>query len=385
MNEASTEALEELLGKPEKRIPYSGMLELTRLCSLKCTHCYLGDARWQRDADELSTAEAKTVMDVLAAEGTLWLFITGGEPLIRRDFREIWRYGVEKGFLLTLFTNATLIDAAMADFLAENPPLKIEISIYGATKATYERVTLIPGSYERFLRGVEFLREKKLPCELKTVLLKENFYEVDDMRAMAREWGMVLSTDGAIQASTGEGKTSGLAPCASRAPLERVVEIELADKYYRKDMTRNFHQKSENAQAGMLFGCGAGKDSFYVSSRGYLQMCSATTYRGESLRKNPSMAGAFKQAWKNFGEIRKIKMDPKSPCQSCDIAYLCQNCPAYAFLETGNEQAPVEWLCQLTHSKARALNLPHVCRPDHFCRPEPAALRASEFGDPGRN
>lgn len=348
------------------RQPLNGMIEVTRLCTLKCSHCYLGDARWTRDKDEMSTSEIKTLLDALFEQGTLWLWITGGEPLLRSDFKELWQYAFEKGFVLTLFTNATLFKNEIVELFSKYRPYKIEVSIYGATRETYESVTKIPGSYRRFLAGVEAIRTGGFNWELKTCLIKENIHEAQQMKNLAKDWGVSFASDSAIQASTGEGKTGGLAPCASRAEIREIAQVELKEEDYRKDMLRNFQQQPPPSH--LLYTCGAGRDSFYITSRGILQMCSATPHRGMSLRAETTIKEGFSKGWTAFAHVRDLKASTDSPCRLCDIAFMCQSCPAYSFLENGDEQKPVEWLCKLTHQKAKILGLSHKCDKSHFCQ-----------------
>ncbi|MCP4715483.1 MAG: radical SAM protein, partial [Deltaproteobacteria bacterium] len=152
-----------------KRIPINGTLELTRRCNLACRHCYnnlpLHDQPARRN--ELSTAELRRVLDELADAGCLWLLLTGGEPFARSDILDIYSAARDKGFIITLFTNATLISEQIADTLAARPPFSIEVTLYGATEKTYERITGVPGSYERCLRGIRLLQSRGLPLKLK--------------------------------------------------------------------------------------------------------------------------------------------------------------------------------------------------------------------------
>lgn len=345
----------------ELRLPHKGMLELTRRCNVKCVHCYLGDARWLGDLDELTTIEMKKIIDSLVDLGVLWLFITGGEPLLRKDFCEVWSYAHSKGLLLTLFTNGTLIDEKMGNFLAQYPPLKIEISIYGATQMTYEKVTLVKGSFQRFKRGVEIILNMGFNWNLKTTLLKENIHEVQQMKSLATQWGIPFYFDSAIQASMGEGVTSGKTPCVSRAELNQIVEFELEKEKDRESYIKNFYKNRSSDDQDFLFDCDAGKNTFYISSRGFLQMCSATPHRGIDLKLGGFLRDALLNGLKEFEEIRKTKKDPHSSCYNCDISFLCSSCPAYNFFETGNERERVKWLCELTHLKAKKLNIPHQC------------------------
>lgn len=363
-------AVHDSVSKLPNRIPLEGMIELTRLCSLKCTHCYIGDARWVRDPDEMTTTELKELLDVLAARGTLWLCFTGGEALARPDFKEIWRYAKQSGFILTLFSNATLISESMADFLAELPPFNIEVSIYGATAETYERVTQVRGSYRRFINGVERILARGLPLRLKTVLIKENAHELAAMSEMADKWGVKFHFDGNINPSIGKGVSSGKAPCASRVSTDTLVEAEIGDSGRQAELVEHLQGPRPVGRSATLFSCGAGKNSFYIAAQGQLQMCILTGHRGHALRKSDGIAQEFAAGWDRFGKLRELQRSPTSPCLTCDIADICENCPGFSWLETGDEHQAVEFLCRNAHKKAAAMGLRHMCQPNHFVHNE---------------
>src|SRR5882757_5732404 len=167
-----------------QRAPLEAAIEVTRRCPLECLHCYnnlpMGDLSARNR--ELSKEEHIRLLDDLSDLGTFWLLYSGGEIFARKDFLEIYTYAKKKGFLITLFTNGTLINDKIADYLAEWPPFSIEITLYGRTKETYEALTGIPGSYERCLRGIDHLRQRKLPLKLKTVPTTINKHEVVAMK-----------------------------------------------------------------------------------------------------------------------------------------------------------------------------------------------------------
>jgi len=123
-------------------------LELTERCNNRCIHCFInrpaGDASARRR--ELTTAEIKGILAEAAALGALAVRFTGGEPLLREDFPEIYRWARRQGLKVFLFTNGRLITRAIADLMAEIPPLeRIEVSVYGMSRRSYEAVTRVPG------------------------------------------------------------------------------------------------------------------------------------------------------------------------------------------------------------------------------------------------
>jgi len=172
-----------------QRVPLSGVIELTRRCPLKCVHCYnnLPPENSQARSQELSFKEHCRILDEITEAGCLWLLFTGGEILLRKDFLDIYAYAKRKGFLITLFTNGILLTEEIADFLADAPPFTTEITLYGHTAETYERITQVPGSFERCMRGIRLLKERGLPLKLKTMALTLNLHEIGDMKKFAEE------------------------------------------------------------------------------------------------------------------------------------------------------------------------------------------------------
>src|SRR5579863_2783032 len=184
-----------------KRVPMEVSIEVTRRCPLECRHCYNNLPMSDKAArkSELSLDEYRRLLDELAAEGCLWILFTGGEIFARADFLDIYAYAKSKGFLITLFTNGTMITERVADFLVEYPPFAIEITLYGATRETYESLTQIPGSYDRCMRGIRLLQERNLPLKLKTVPTTINRHEVYEMKRMAEEdFGVEFKFDAVI-------------------------------------------------------------------------------------------------------------------------------------------------------------------------------------------
>ena len=111
----------------------------------------------ERCAEELTTAAVKAALNEWAAAGVLFLTLSGGEPLLRKDFADIYRYARELGLVVTVFTNGTRLTDAIADLFRELPPRKVEISLYGATAATHDAITGIPGSHAAAWAGIRRL------------------------------------------------------------------------------------------------------------------------------------------------------------------------------------------------------------------------------------
>jgi len=334
-----------------KRIPISGSLELTFRCNLRCQHCYVSHGNnGIPGQQELSTSEIKSIIDEVVDAGCLWFLLTGGEPLVRRDFLDIYTYAKLKGLIITLFTNGTLITPRIADYLADWPPFKVEITLYGFSQETYELVTGIPGSHARCMRGIELLSERRMPLKLKTMLMTLNQHEIHDMQAFADSLGVPFRHDAMLNAGLdGDGR-----PTSFRIPPHEVVQLDLQDQG-RAEALRSFIQRTKGYQnpGDNLYVCGAGKTSFHIDPYGQLCLCMMARYASYDLR-----AGSFQDGWERFiPQIRSQIIEGDYACSQCELMPLCGQCPGWSYIEHGETQKPVDYLCQVAHLRYESLEV----------------------------
>lgn len=257
-----------------KRIPLDASIDLTYRCNNKCVHCYcnLPENDGQAIKEELSTVEVKKLLDDLASMGSLWLLITGGEPLLRQDFEEIYLYAKKKGFIITLFTNGTLVDDKTVGLLIKYPPFVVEISLYGATRETYEKVTGVKGSYERCMNGIKKIAGSGIKLKLKTMALTINQHEIEVMDRMARELGCEFRFDPTINKRIDNNTFSD--PAKYRISPEDVVRL---DKAFPKRMEewKEFCDKfvGKPVKEDRLYKCGAGLVTMHINPYGIARSC----------------------------------------------------------------------------------------------------------------
>jgi len=341
-----------------KRVPIDGSMEVTKRCNLTCVHCYnnlpLSDQQARRT--ELTLGEHCRILDELAAEGCLWLLYTGGEIFVRKDFLDIYAYAKKTGFLITLFTNATLITPAVAEYLATWRPFSVEVSLYGCTAVTHDRVTGVAKSFDRTMRGVRLLMEVGLPPILKTMVLKPNTHEIWDMkRFVEEELGLEFRFDAMINPRV----DSSLAPLSVRLSPTEVVELDLKEPNRKNEWVKfceHFKRPAHNpAEEGVdLYACGGAHNAFAIDASGKLSTC--VLWHGESydLRK-----GSFKEGWEEFLlKVSRKKATRKTKCLACELRSMCGMCPANGVLECGDAEEPVDFLCQVAHLRAHAFKIP---------------------------
>jgi radical SAM protein with 4Fe4S-binding SPASM domain len=335
----------------QERVPLNGSFEVTMRCNVRCEHCYLPLAqRAGSRQDELSLVEIQRMFSEIADAGCLWLLLTGGEPFLRKDFLEIYDDAKRKGFILSIFTNGTLLDEQIVDHLAEWRPFAIEISLYGATEATYERVTGIPGSYAHCRRGIELLLDRGLPLQLKTVLLTLNQHELAQMKQFSESLGKEFRFDPVVSAGI-DGNTY---PAQFRLSPEQIVLTELNDPARAREWPKAFDEYRDlEINTRKMFTCGAARSGFHIDPYGKMSLCITARQPSYDLRQ-----GTFKDGWGRFmKDVLALEFSQSFDCFGCELRTVCAQCPAMALAELGDPEARVPFICQLAHLRHEAFDL----------------------------
>lgn len=328
-----------------KRIPLSGGIELTFRCNNNCIHCYCNLPASDREEmlREMDTVTVKRILDSVADAGCLRLFFTGGEPLLRKDFRDIWIHSKKRGILLTLFTNGTLIDDDMADFLSEWRPFSVEITLYGATERTYEAVTRVRGSFKRCMNGIDKLIKRNIPLKLKTVAMRENFREIGMMKEIAKEKAIGFRFDPLISSRLDMDRS----PLSQRLSPDEIVSLDLMSDERSHAWMEFCGTMPSQRVSDNLYECGAGANSFHIDPYGNLMICIMARREKYNLK-----VGSFEEGWYNFiKEIKDRRVSPDNKCMGCNIYYICGNCPGWSQIENGDDESPVDYLCKVAHKR----------------------------------
>jgi radical SAM protein with 4Fe4S-binding SPASM domain len=350
-----------------ERIPLQVAIEVTRRCPLECQHCYnnlpMGDMEAKQR--ELSKEEHFKMLDELVELGCFWLLYTGGEIFARKDFLEIYTHAKKRGFLITLFTNGTIITEQIADYLVEWRPFGIEITLYGRTRETYEALTAVPGSYDRCLRGIKLLKERGLPLKLKTVATSINRHEVSSMRQFAEE---ELGVEFNFDAQVNPRIDCSQSPLAVRLTPEEVVALDLSApkgvSEYLKLAKRDLENPPALSQIDTVYFCGGGMNSFSINAYGEIGICVISQQETFGIRDV-----GVRAVWEeSLLQLRKRKRTRVTKCVQCNIQSLCGMCPANGELENGDRESPVAFLCNVAHLRAAAIGVEVPAHGDcEFC------------------
>jgi radical SAM protein with 4Fe4S-binding SPASM domain len=304
------------------RRPDGMTFELTYGCNLRCVHCY--NPTHRALPHELTTAEVCALLKQIADLGVLTVTFTGGEPSVRPDIRDILRYARHQGLLIDLMTNATRITPTFAELLREVAVGQINVSIYGATEAVYERMTAVPGSYRLFRQGLLELAAAALPVVVRMPVTTINCDEIQACRELVESLHMKFQYCLEIMTTTTGNRT----PLQYRLNPEKKIAIDQELLPMRETPLGK-----ESCSANQSFiECACGHTRFAITPYGEMNLCTAFPIPRYDLR-----TGTVSEGW----EILKRTVDEAAPnqryeCPTCDVRSYCRQGRSDAWLETGD-------------------------------------------------
>lgn len=342
-------------------VPLSGSLELTHRCNLKCRHCYQYPAK----AGEMSTAEWIGIIEELANYGCLFLALTGGEPMLRKDLFDIIRAAYDRNFAVTLQTNATLLKEADIRELSGLRTLRVDVSLYGARPETHDFMTCEHGSFLTIRRNLELLKENLVPITLKVVICDFNLEEVEEIAELADE----LDAPAIFTSLIFPRNDGDIAPTRMRLDekgLERFMrfEIDYLPRYLSEvsgwevrdvaDYVQRCAIGPQDPRGGKRRYCGAGRTVFAINPYGDLYPCVAFPLPLANLREVTLM-----EAWRHsrpLCELREAEMELPDQCEQCYLLDKCGICRALSYQEEGQAVAVSPEKCRFTHALMRLLD-----------------------------
>lgn len=320
----------------ERDTPIYATIEVTWQCNLHCIHCDMEPPK--KDEKELSTEEIKEILRQLAEEGSLFLTLTGGEPLLREDLWEILEYAKTLKFIPKIITNGTQMTDEYADKIKTIGLSSVDISIYGVTAEVHDGITGMPGSFEKTKEAIRLLRERDVKINLLTVLMKDNFFQLQELKQSAEDLGAEHSISPLIFP-----KRDG-----SKEPFKFKINDQQLKEYLKDRLPYDEYASVQDLEkpAGCLPHCNLGRLNLVVDAYGSVFPCIARTgvagnFREESVRK----------IWRESEElkiIRSITDKDLKACNPCEYKSICNRCPALAYAENGSYTGPSSEACRMS-------------------------------------
>ena len=321
-------------------VPLNVQLDLTYRCNERCVHCYLD----HHDHGEMTTAEIKHLLQDMADAGVFILTLSGGEIFVRKDIFEIIEHARRLMFCVRLKTNATLIGEQEATRLSDLAIESIQVSIYSHRADVHDAVTLLPGSLDRSLKAIRFLKAHGLKVIIANVLMTNNAKDYAKVRRLAADLGVECTLDPTITPMMD----------GDRSVLSLGVDHEALSEVFRDEELVGDAESfcAIPAEVGEDYlestPCSAGHTACYVSPYGDVFPCVQFPLPTGNVRREH-----FIDIWRHstqMNEVRSIRVKDLPTCSSCTHASSCSRCPGLAYME-GNMRGPSSQDCEKSFAR----------------------------------
>lgn len=301
----------------KNNIPSIGNIELTSRCNLRCKMCYVVN---EDGGQDLSTDQWNSLLGQAVEAGLREAYLSGGEPLIRDDFEEIYCKLYDKGVRVMIITNGLLVNSKLIDMLKRRPPEGVSITLYGSNNDSYNTITGCSDGYDRVQRSVELLIKNHMPLSLKVQALrplKDDYYAI---MAFARSHNLGITFGKYISPFRG---------CYDMQVDWRMDAKEIAEFTCMVEGSNKTVYAPSN-RSGRL-DCNCGKGRFAICYDGRLVGCLSYT----ELHTEPLVEG-FEAALFRLRELITMQNTHCEDCMHCECSDTCSMCPGINYAETGS-------------------------------------------------
>lgn len=349
------------------RVLLKADIDLTYRCNNRCLHCWLWKpADAPEAARELSLEEIRRIAGEARALGVREWTISGGEPMLRPDFPEVFDELTRKSRYYTLKTNGTLITAAIARLLKR--PGEVWVSIYGATPEVYDRVARRSGAFKQSMKGISLLKEAGVQLVVQAFPMRENWHQWQQMVELARSLSPIWRVGAAWLNLSADGDPLRNTEIASqRLDPKIVVELDRPTMLDEPDDRNEGHCEQAREDDQLLAACVESRRELHIDPYGGLSVC--CVIKDPSLRYDLKR-GTVREGWEVFipslaDEVRGSETYRKG-CGQCEWRADCRWCPTYAYLEHRDHTAKIEYLCSIAEEVQRFKALWELHHRRHF-------------------
>lgn len=327
-------------------IPLGGAIELTPLCNMNCDMCFIRLTKEEmKDKGQLrSVEEWLEIAREMKEAGTLFVLLTGGEPFLYPNFIPLYQGLKKLGMIITINTNGTMITDEIARVLGEDKPRRVNITLYGASNETYQKLCHYPQGYDKTIEGIERLLAQHIDIKLNGTIVKENEHEIEKLQAIANHYHLYLKMDTYIYPCSRERNQSfnpNSRLSAQRAAINhlKIKKMQYSPNDYELYKQYILSHCHKNTCQDHKISCRAGRSSYWLTWHGKMTPCIFMT--------TPSIDVfdvGFLAAWKSIVKTTQSLQMPE-PCVNCQKRDVCQVCYASAIAE---QQLNSDYMCQYT-------------------------------------
>lgn len=345
----------------QSHIPIMTAMELLPVCNLKCKMCYVRMTMDEvnRSGGLKSGAWWLDVAQQMRDEGTLYPLLTGGEPFLHPDFRMIMAGMLDMGLQVSINSNGTTIDADTARWLSDHRPVRINITLYGASAESYRKLCGSESAFDRLMHGLEHLKEYEIPVKFNTSITPDNVHELDQILNIAEEYGSPIQVATYMFPPT-RRDSSAVGTNHRLTPEEAALARVRAD--FRQSSPERFVTQAEqfawfvplekldfsvDHYPDMPMTCRAGNSSAWVNWKGELTNCGMYGSIVCSL-EGRSFSDAWKELYEKTAELRY-----QPACAMCPNLRICHICVAMIYNECGDREGRPEYMCKMNQEASR--------------------------------
>lgn len=313
-------------------------IELTYRCPITCRHCYLGCVKKNlAKADELSSEQVYAILEKLRDAGVLWLNLTGGDPLMRGDFAQIYERASDMGFIVTVLSELAQLPDDVLLLFQKKPPFRVRVSVNAATKQTYNDMTGCD-FFSQQIENINKLMDSGINVETTTLITKRNVHEVKAIRELVEGLGCAFKPTTVLFAQFGEGD----APQRERLEPEEALRV-LLEEYTLEEIVKGDVKDCDTKKGGGV-DCAILSSSVVVDASGKMHLCTHLRLNGYELLKDGStVEKGYEELSRQVKDLEKDSGD----CDGCSLSWYCMGCAGQRFNETGSHCQPSEYFCRL--------------------------------------
>lgn len=333
----------------ENFVPIDGTFELTPRCSMSCKMCYIVMNEQQiRDSGkrEKTAKEWLNLAEECCKEGLLYLLLTGGEAMCRKDFREIYDGLSSMGLNIRLNSNGTLYTPDTLDWLVKHPPNRVNITLYGSSNETYERLCGLKNGYDIVKKAINDLIDANIEVKINSTITKYNYKDLDGILDFIQEHNLssqVVNYSFPTRRRDGDNAISERINPNSAAELEFHTRSHLREPIFINYMAKSIEQgRSSTDHSPLSVRCSAGKCAFWITWDGRMLPCCLM----DNVVANPFEEG-FAESWKKITKATSEIYFPQK-CWSCDYRHACVACPGVHYCENGKYDEVGQYACDFT-------------------------------------
>ena len=346
------------------KVPLSGTFELSPVCNFACKMCYVRKTHEQirsEGKDILSWQKWLSLAQQCKDAGTLFLLLTGGEPFLYPEFKELYTELHKMGFILHINSNGTLIDENTVEWLKKHAPGRINITLYGASSKTYERICGNPKGYDLAMNAIKLLTEAKIPVVINASMIPENECDLEKIFEIGKNFGLNVRMSTYMfppMRREKEEADSRFTASKSAEMYMRKMKCLYSEADYRRFLEKNAlesHDENSDDNWGSdveFMRCRAGRSTFWVNWEGSMTACGMMDF---PLKTNP-FEEDFKDCWMRLTDcVRSTKV--LRGCASCKKRENCNPCVAMIYGETGTVNEKAQYMCELSDHVSELISL----------------------------